>query len=461
MAVPRHLGKEGFLRRLEASYRHVNILARTAENFQPICQGARQPSWTRASICTIFFHMLKRTLLSAFFALAPAVLAQSSLNGLWDATVKINDQVIPFRMEFSMDGSTVTGTFFNGDERFTSTSGKLENGTLMVDWAQSASELKAMLKDSVLTGSYTQGGRRGGTFVFEAHHHGASPAPDPGAPSIGGIWDLENVKSGKGESTWRFIVEQKGGEVSAAILRVDGDTGALTGDWRGGKFRLSHFDGARSGLMEITPAQNGTLEVLLDGKTKMTAVRPDVARAENLPPPADFNKHTGVKDASEPFRFSFPDLNGKMVSNTDPRFRGKVVLVEITGSWCPNCHDEAPFLVDLYKKYHEQGLEIVALSFEEGDQLANPKRLRAFVRKYGIEYNVLLCGQPDEAKEKLTQAVNWDSWPTTFFLGRDGKVRLVHAGFPGSPSGDLYKQAVGQFKTEVETLLAENAQGSR
>jgi thiol-disulfide isomerase/thioredoxin len=403
--------------------------------------------------------MLKRSLLALSLSLAPAAFAQS-ITGLWDATVKINDLVIPFRMEFAMDGQTLVGTFFNGEERFTSTSGKMENGSLTIDWDHYLSELKASVKDGVLTGSYTHGGRRGGTYPFEAHRHGASAPPDAGAPAIGGLWELENVKSGKGESTWRFIVEQKGGDVSAAILRVDGDTGALTGSYHGGKFLLSHFDGARSALMEISPAPDGTLQILMDGKTKMTAVRPQEARAKNLPPPDDFNKHTGVKDASEPFRFSFHDLNGKLVSSTDPRFRGKVVLVEITGSWCPNCHDEAPFLVDLYKKYHEQGLEIVALSFEEGDQLTNPKRLRAFVRKYGIEYTVLVCGQPEEAKEKLTQAVNWDSWPTTFFMDRQGRVRLVHAGFPGSPSGELYRQATGEFKTEVESLLAENA-GSR
>ena len=72
-----------------------------------------------------------------------------------------------------------------------------------------------------------------------------------------------------------------------------------------------------------------------------------------------------MKDPTEPFRFSFPDLSGKIVSNTDDRFRGKVVIVSISGSWCPNCHDEAPFLVELYRKYHGQGLEVVSLSFEE------------------------------------------------------------------------------------------------
>jgi thiol-disulfide isomerase/thioredoxin len=391
---------------------------------------------------------------AAFLTVVPAAMAQS-VAGLWDATVKINNLVIPFRMEFSGEGPAVVGTFFNGDERFTSTSGRLESGSLVVDWDHYLSELQATLKDGNLTGSYTHGGRRGGTYPFEAHRHTTAAKADSNAPSIAGLWELQQVRSGKGESTWRFIVQQKGGEVSATILRIDGDTGALEGTYQNGKFLLSHFDGARSALMEVTLTKEGTLDVLQDGNIHMTAVRPAEARAKNLPPPDDFNLHTSVKDSNEPFRFSFPDLNGKIVSNTDPRFQGKVTLVEITGSWCPNCHDEAPFLVDLYRKYHEQGLEIVALSFEEGDQLKNPKRLRSFVKKYGIEFQVLLCGQPEEAKDKLTQAVNWDSWPTTFFLDRKGRVRLVHAGFPGSPSGELYREATQEYKTKVETLLAE------
>jgi thiol-disulfide isomerase/thioredoxin len=181
-----------------------------------------------------------------------------------------------------------------------------------------------------------------------------------------------------------------------------------------------------------------------------------VARAKGLPPPTDPDHHTTVKDPSEPFRFSFPDLNGKIVSNTDARFQGKVVLVNITGSWCPNCHDEAPFLAELYRKYRSQGLEVVALSFEEEDQLKNPARLRAFMKEYGIDYTVLLGGVPDDRDAKLTQPVNLNSWPTTFFLGRDGRVRFVHAGFPGPASGALYHQAVKEFYAQVDSLLAEN-----
>jgi peroxiredoxin len=167
-----------------------------------------------------------------------------------------------------------------------------------------------------------------------------------------------------------------------------------------------------------------------------------------------------VKDPSEPLRFSFPDLNGKLVSNTDARFRGKVLLVNIGGSWCPNCHDEVPFLVDLYRQYRSRGLEIVGLSFEEAAQLKNPTRLKAFIKRYGVDYTVLLPGEPKEAPDKLPQAVNLNSFPTTFFVGRDGRVRGVTAGFPGKASGKFHDDAKADVIGRVERMLAEPAQSS-
>ena len=155
--------------------------------------------------------------------------------------------------------------------------------------------------------------------------------------------------------------------------------------------------------------------------------------------------------------FHFADVNGNIVSQDDPKFKGKVVAVTMMGSWCPNCHDEAPFLVELYKKYRAQGLEIVTLSFEEGDQLKNPTRLHSFIARYGIDYTVLLAGDSSQAAEKLPQTKNWDAWPTTFFIGRDARVREVHTGFPSKASGELYTQAKEEITAKVEHLLAESA----
>ncbi len=395
------------------------------------------------------------------FAIAPAALAQSgatqSLAGLWDATITFNGQDIPFRLQIAGDASNIQGWLFNGEDKVIASGASFHDGSLVLNFDSYAAKLEAKLQDGALVGQY--GPMLKKTYPIMAHRHQSMAKSSASAPPINGLWEV-GVKSAKGEQAWRLIVQQKSaGDVSAAILRVDGDTGALTGSYKDGKFVLSHFSGGRPALMILTPASDGTLAIDmtdLHGKSQMTATRPDVARAKGLPPPTDPDHHTTVKDASEPFRFSFPDLNGKIVSNTDARFQGKVVLVNITGSWCPNCHDEAPFLAELYRKYRSQGLEVVALSFEEGDQLTNPTRLRAFMKEYGIDYTVLLGGTPDDRDAKLTQPVNLNSWPTTFFLGRDGRVRFVHAGFPGPASGELYHKTVHEFDAQVESLLAEN-----
>lgn len=398
-----------------------------------------------------------RKSLAALFMLAPAAWAQSAA-GLWDGVINYNGTDIPFKFEISGDGANVEGWFFNGKDREVSNSGKLENGHLVLNFDSYLAKLTATIRDGTLEGDYGPILKK--IYKFRATRTGnmKSGPFDPGAPSVDGIWDLEGVSSGKREKTWRLILQQSGSEVSGSILRVDGDTGMLQGGWKDGKFVLSHFDGARASLLILKPSNDGTLDVSLSGLrlSEMKAVRPEEARTKGLPPPVDADLHTSAKDPNAPFPFSFPDLNGHVVSNTDQQFRGKVVLVVITGSWCPNCHDEAPFLQSVYAKYHDRGLEIVALSFEEADQLQNPVRLRALLKEYNVKYTVLLGGETDSAKTKLTQAVDWDAWPTTFFVGRDGLVHFVHAGFPGPGSGQLYQQETEEFTARVEKLLAAN-----
>jgi len=401
-------------------------------------------------------------LLVAFAPVGWAAPTSDSMEGLWDATVTVGNNSIPFRMGLSGSGPDVKGWFFNGDEKEISTSGNFADGTLVLNFDSYASVLRATVKDRVLDGQYTQ---RGKVFPIHAVPAPEHPAAEKPGPDIHGVWYLENVSSTKkDEKAWSLVVRQHGADVSAAILRVDGDTGTLTGGFHDGKFVLSHFSGARPSQISITPQSDGTLVVELSGQHHegaVTAYRPEVAKARGLPEPSDANRHTGVKDPSKPFAFSFPDLNGKIVSNSDARFAGKVVLINITGSWCPNCHDEAPFLAELYRKYHDRGLEIVALSFEEAEQLQDPARLRAFIKEYGIAYPVLLGGETSSAKEKLTSALDWDSWPTTFFMGRDGLVKAVHAGFAGPASGELYLRDKAEFVNQVEELLSADRVSSK
>jgi len=397
-----------------------------------------------------------------YLSVTAGFVSAQSLTGLWDGTIQFGDYKIPFPIEFSQNGSDITACFFNGDERVTSTSGHLSGDKLTLNFDHYATRLTATLENGVVKGTY--GGTRNGYHDFEARVHQAAAAADTHAPNIAGVWEIP-TESPKGEHAWRLIIQQKGSLVSAAILRVDGDTGALRGEFRDGKFILNHFDGARAAVMEIVPQADGSLDLALKGfhnpAKNFTAIRLQEAKAKGLPEPADPDDFTRVKNPAEPFQFSFPDLAGKLVSSTDARFQDKVVLVNITGSWCPNCHDEAPFLEELYRRYHSDGLEIVALDFEEPEQRKDPTRLQAFIKKYGIEYTYLLAGEPSELQAKIPQAENLNSWPTTFFLGRDGRVRAVHAGFAAPASGEFNTALKKEVSERIEKLLGENVRASR
>jgi thiol-disulfide isomerase/thioredoxin len=384
-----------------------------------------------------------------------------SLTGRWDAGITLNGVVIPFRLDISGDGANLKGTLFNGDQLQTTTSARLEDGKIVLDFDHYLTKISATLKEGQLDGQVEGRFEREkyiSSVPFQAKRYSPVTVSSANVPSIDGVWEIP-YESPKGEKAWRFIVRQTGSEVSASILRVDGDTGALTGNFQNGKFVLSHFDGSRPLRIEVTPASDGTLEILTSGAytqtKKLIAYRPEAARAKGLAEPANYTTHTTVRDPNETFPFRFPDVNGKIVSNEDPKFKGKVVLAIVTGTWCPNCHDEAQYLVQLYKKYRDQGLEIVALDFEEPEQQDTLSRERALVKKYGVEYTYLIAGAPAEMWEKVPQGVNLNTWPATFFIGRDGRVKSIHAGFASPASGEFNRQLREEFTSNIERLLAD------
>jgi thiol-disulfide isomerase/thioredoxin len=420
------------------------------------------------------------------------------LDGRWDASLTSHGTVIPFRLDISGSGPTLKGTFYDGFKPYDgTTSASFQDGKLVLNVEHYLTTITATLKDGQLIGNVVTQSRSANTdYGFQATRHVASTAAIGDVPSIAGSWIIPlESPSAKGEKAFRFIVQQKGADVAASILRVDGDTGAYSGTYKDGKWVLSHFDGSRPGVIEVSLTKDGTLEVIQNSNrvrkavaqsdanggsyqtvsargnsksygeepadsryaTTLVAYRAEVAIAKGLPQPENYETHTTVRDANEKFTFNFPDVNGKSVSNEDPRFKGKVVLAIVTGTWCPNCHDEAQYLVQLDKKYRDKGLAIVALDFEEPEQQASLERERAFVKQYGVEYTYLIAGAPAEMWEKVPQAVNLNTWPATIFVGRDGLVKGIHSGFASPASGEFNKQLQDEFTAKIEKLLAEKA----
>ncbi|HEY6880079.1 MAG TPA: TlpA disulfide reductase family protein, partial [Polyangiales bacterium] len=280
-------------------------------------------------------------------------------SGTWDGVVHVGDVDVPFRFELRLQGTRAEAAFFNGDQRVRSSRGSVAGDHVTLEFAHYASKLDATWSDGALTGSYQR--PNAAPYPLRALPHVPPAKSSAKAPSIAGEWEIA-VNSPKGEEAWRLFVRQAGNEVSAAILRVDGDTGTLSGSFRDGQFVLSHFSGARPTLLTLTPQDDGTLKVVQNGSATYVATKSQEARAKNLPAPADPSRWTSVKDPNQPLRFRGKDLAGNVVTEADPRFQGKVLLLNVMGSWCPNCHDEAPFLAKLDAKYRRRGLEVVALT---------------------------------------------------------------------------------------------------
>ena len=230
---------------------------------------------------------------------------------------------------------------------------------------------------------------------------------------------------------------------------VSGDTGLLHGAVFQGAdgqahFHLSRFDGIHVLALDGGFQPDGTLKGRLGGfvsLTTFTAERSqDVASAD---PNVLAEGLTKVKDPQEAFRFSGLDAAGKTVDQNSPEFKGKAIILDIFGTWCPNCHDEAPVLEKLYRKYHDQGLEIVGLAYEYTDDTArNLRQIGIYRAKFGLTYPLLLTGTTAEGQiaKTLPQLVHFGAFPTSIFIDRSGHVRAILAGFSGPSTGEKYQQ---------------------
>jgi thiol-disulfide isomerase/thioredoxin len=437
------------------------------------------------------YSAVKTLALAASFSTA-AVFGAEKLDGRWTATLKSATGVeIPFRLDISGEGDQAIGTLFNGRDPKTTSSARIKDGKVTLNFEHYLTSIQAEVKENgeldgtiislrkttrsqgPLGNQQYAGTENQAAAASRAYNAGlpfhakryVTPTAKQAAnvPQIGGVWEVAQ-ETPKGEKAWRIIVEQTGSEILATVLRIDGDTGGLTGEWQDGKFVASHYDAARPGLIVLTPQSDGSLNVKLNAVPRIvefTAYRPEVARAKGLPEPSNFLTHTTVRDPNEVFAYSFPDVNGKTISNDDPVVKGKVVVAVVTGTWCPNCHDEAQYLVQLQKKYGEQGLQVIALDFEEEDQLQSLTRVKAFIKKYGVPYPYLIAGTPAEMWDKVPQAVNLNTWPATFFVGRDGKVKAVHSGFAAPASGPYHVALKEEFTSIIEGLLKEKAPASK
>jgi len=367
---------------------------------------------------------------------------------------------LPFGLELQK-GSGLVGYLINGQERLQLSDVKISGAHLEIRMPGYENVLTADAAGDELQGEVflvKPNGKNqhvplhatlGKDYRFFARAAGA-------AADVSGRWAIKFIDDSGAPEAAVGEFSQSHDVVTGTILTTTGDHRYLAGQVKGDELYLSTFDGAHVFLYKAKIAADGGLDgdwwSGLAYHEKWTGKRDAAAR---LP---DAYGVTAMRDGVRQFDFAFPDLSGKTVSSKDPQFRGKVLIVALAGSWCPNCHDEAAFLAPLYKDYRGKGLEIVSLQFEHfGDFERAAQATQRFRQHYGIEYTTLIAGvsDKDEAAKKLPMLKSFIAFPTTVFIDRKGNVRKIHTGYTGPATGDHYIQFVNEVKTTLDRLLAE------
>ncbi|MFM9909152.1 MAG: peroxiredoxin family protein [Chitinophagaceae bacterium] len=252
---------------------------------------------------------------------------------------------------------------------------------------------------------------------------------------------------------------QKGNYLSGTFLAPSGDYRYLEGIVTGNLLRLSVFDGSHSYLFTATidnnqKISNGIFYSGFNGKENWTAIKDATAQ---LP---DVGNAPQLKEGEDRIRFSFKDINRNIISSSDDRFKNKVMIVQLMGSWCPNCMDETKFLNELYINNKQRGLEVVALAYENSTDFERSRTsLLKFQQRFNVQYPMLITGvwvnDSLRTEKTLPQLTAIKVFPTTIFIGKDGKIRKFHAGFFGPGTGEYFELLKKEFYQTLDDLLNE------
>lgn len=383
--------------------------------------------------------------------------AAFAAEGNWRGVFKIKEGLeIPFNFEIAEKAGVKKMFFRNAEERFEGGTVIQSGDSIFVKLDQFDNELALGIDNNKLNGILRkQNGSARATQVFaEKKNFRFNTNGKSAAADFSGSYDVVfKSPDGKEEKTVGLF-KQTGNKLTGTFLRITGDSRYLEGVVEGNEFQLSSFIGSSPSYYRGTFNQNGTLngEVLgLRGSQPFTGVKNKDAA---LP---DAYKLTYLKEGYKTLDFSFPDVNGKKISLRDDKYKNKVVVLTITGSWCPNCIDEAGFIAPWYKENKKRGVEVIALHYERQTDADYVKRaLTNFRNRFGIEYDQVIAGKADKqaVAESLPALNSFLSFPTTIIIDKAGNVAQIHTGYNGPATGKYYDEFVKEFNEEINSLLA-------
>jgi thiol-disulfide isomerase/thioredoxin len=350
----------------------------------------------------------------------------------------------------------------NGAEKLVVDDIKIKGDSIFIDMPFFESSFKLKInQDFSLSGKWIKGTSNKNLELPVEFQYGDKerfPVSEKPIQTISGRWQVTFTRPNGTERPAIAEFQQTNNYLTGTFLTPSGDYRFLEGVVSGSDIQLSCFDGSHAYLFTAQISNNE----IVNGNFYSSASNVEKWRAvkNNQAALPDTVQRTELKPGETKLNFTFKDVKGKPVSINDTKYANKVVVIQIMGSWCPNCMDESKFLSQFYNQYKSKGVEVLALAYEYSlDEQRSKASIQKFINRFRIQYPVLLApatvSDEQKTEKTLPQLTPIKFFPTTIFIGKDGTVRKVHSGFYGPGTGAFYEQFTTDFYRTIQSLLAE------
>ena len=403
--------------------------------------------------------ILATAFLSLVFSSCEKPLPEAGLKeGIWRGQITAQDNDIPFNFSVEKNEGVYSIDLINGDEKLKIDEVNILGDSLFFNMHIFDISIRAKMIGDSLKGSYTKNYADNYVLPFTAVY-GKKGRFDTlsSSDAFDGTWETRFIDEDGKETDAIGIFKAEDSILKGTFLTQTGDYRYLDGYTDKDTMHLYTFDGNHIYKFKAYKENDSMLKgEYWSGKTSyktFVSVRNDSAR---LP---DANTLTYLKEGYDKVEFSFPDLDGNLVRLDDEKYKGKVVILQIFGTWCPNCMDETRFYSDWYRKNSEQGVEIIGLAYEIKPDFDYARdRVLTMKTKLEVPYDFLIAGtsSTESASESLPMLNRVMSFPTSIIIDRKGKVRRIHTGFSGPATGVYYEEFVDEFNQFMKVLLEES-----
>ena len=383
-------------------------------------------------------------------------------SGKWRGCLIRNDEIsIPFIFEIESNQSGIVMNIINAEDTIRVNNFSVIGDSVLITLPFFDAEFMVKISDTKMQGRWTRHLPKGNTSMpFEASiKQTRFDESHITAVNLNNTWDVkfyDTAFKDSSDAIGKFQSTQT--NITGTFLTSTGDYRFLEGVFDGEKIRLSTFDGSHAYLViaDFNPQNNRFSNgVFYSGLSNKEFWKATFNPKASLP---DAEKLTFLTKGFESIAFNFPDLNNNPITLENARFKGKVVLLQIMGSWCPNCLDESKLMTSIYQQYQSKGLEIIGLCFEKSEDInIIKKNISNFKSQLNITYPLVIAGntQKGSVNKALPMLANFVAFPTLIIIDKKGKVRNIHTGYSGPATGIYFTEFKNHFIATLENYLNE------